>query len=112
MIKKMITRKMYLEDRNLNIKTEGPAIFGPSIVRRLLKAKVEENGQVQIKRFDTLGPVIDLVKENKLKNVRSLFRKQRREILDYLEDIGILNYLGIDDQQKENLCNASWTSKN
>ncbi len=106
----MISKKDYLQDRSLNIETEGPAVLGQTIVNRLLKAKVEINGRVKIKKFATLGKVIDLVKEDQLKNVRSLYKKHRRGIMDYLDFIGVLEYLGIDNTEKERLCNDSWTN--
>ena len=91
----MINKKTYLEDRRVDIKTEGPAIFGQTIVNRLLNAKIIINGKKEKKSFKTLGKVIDLVVNDQLKDIVSLARKHRREIVEYLEQIGVLEYLGI-----------------
>ena len=108
MIKKNINSSNYTELRKLDIKTEGPAVLGQTIVNRLLKAKIEIDGKIETKTFKNLGQVIDYVKKDKLRYVRSLYRKHRREIVDYLDDIGVLEYLGIDNAQKERLCKIGW----
>ena len=91
----MISKTTYLEDRRLDIKTEGSAIFGQTIVNRLLNAKIIINGKKETKSFKTLGKVIDLVVNDQLKDIVSLSRKHRREIVEYLDQIGVLEYLGI-----------------
>ena len=96
----MIRKTTYIEDRSLKIKTEGPAIFGQTIVNRLLKAKILINGKKEIKSYKTLGKVIDLVKTGKINDIVSLTRRQKKEIIDYLDSIGVLEYLNI--EQKPN----------
>lgn len=94
----MLSKTGYIEDRSVKIKEEGPAIFGQTIVNRLLKAKVLINGKKEIKSYRTLGKVIDLVKSGQLYDIVSLTKRQKREIVGYLKSIGVLEYLGIEEQ--------------
>ena len=94
----MISKKAYREDRSVDIKEEGPAIFGQTIVNRLLKAKTIINGDKKIVSYKTLGKVIDLVQSGRLYDIVSLTRRQKMEIVRYLKSIGVLEYLGIEEQ--------------
>lgn len=90
----MLSKTAYLETRAIKIE-EAQAIFSKTIINRLLNAKIK--GETKRKCFKTLGKVIDYVKDNKLNDVVSLTKRQRQEILDYLNEIGVIEFLGIEN---------------
>lgn len=91
----MITKTAYLQIRAEKIE-EAQAIFCKTIINRLLNAKVV--GKEKRKCFKTFGAVIDLIKDDKLKDVISLTMRQRKEIVEYFKAIGVLEFLGIEPQ--------------
>ena len=89
----MITQRVYTSIRKMSIYDDVDAIFNSKIIGRLLKSIISKNGEKYLAIYETMGEVIDSIIDGSFFNNISLTKKQRQDIIDYLKDVGVIEYL-------------------
>ena len=89
----MIKEKVYKSIRKMQIDEDVDAIFSKTIIKRMLKSKINVNGRKKTVQNKTMGEIIDSIIDGSFFNNVSLSKRLRQDILDYLKDVGVIEYL-------------------
>ncbi len=89
----MITERVYMSIRKMRIDNDVDAIFNKTIINRMLKSKICVDGEKKVVSYKTIGEIIDSIIDGSFFNNISLSKRLKQEILDYLKDVGVIEYL-------------------
>ena len=77
----------------MRIDNDVDAIFNKTIINRMLKSKICVDGEKKVVSYKTIGEIIDSIIDGSFFNNISLSKRLKQEILDYLKDVGVIEYL-------------------